>query len=126
MGPTPGRLSIHRRRHASLASWHRARPCAKSADSRGYRGPGYSRLEDDPMKRLVTTTSLEMTHRAQLRPAARGRTAMTLVRAEIPCPEFNRFLYATVGFRWWWYTRLSWDHARWLAYLDRPEVETWV
>ena len=51
---------------------------------------------------------------------------MALLRAEIPCPEFNRFLYAAVGARWWWYTRLPWDHARWLAYLDRPELETWV
>ncbi|HXJ84616.1 MAG TPA: GNAT family N-acetyltransferase [Candidatus Methylomirabilis sp.] len=51
---------------------------------------------------------------------------MTLVRAEIPCPELNRFLYATVGARWWWYTRLPWNRARWLAYLDRPEVETWI
>jgi GNAT superfamily N-acetyltransferase len=78
------------------------------------------------MNRLVTTTSLEMTRRSQLRPAAPARTALTLVRAEIPLPELNRFLYAAVGARWWWYTRLSWDHARWLAYLDRPDLETWV
>ena len=77
------------------------------------------------MNRLVTTTYLEMTSRSQLRPA-RAKTAMTLVRAEIPCPELNRFLYSAVGARWWWYTRLPWDYARWLAYLDRPELETWV
>jgi GNAT superfamily N-acetyltransferase len=78
------------------------------------------------MDRLVTTTYLEMTSRARLRPAAPGKTVPTLVRAEIPCPAFNRFLYAAVGARWWWYARLSWSHARWLAYLDRPELHTWV
>ena len=78
------------------------------------------------MHRLVTTTHLEMTSRSELRPAPPPTTAMTLVRAEIPCPELNRFLYATVGARWWWYMRLSWDHARWLRYLDRPELHTWV
>src|SRR5205814_1353389 len=36
------------------------------------------------------------------------------------------FLYAAVGYRWMWYSRLPWDHAQWLAYLDRPELETWV
>jgi len=78
------------------------------------------------VKQLVTTTHLEMTSRSQLRPAARAKAAFDLVRAEIPCPELNRFLYATVGARWWWYSRLPWDYARWLAYLDRPELETWV
>jgi GNAT superfamily N-acetyltransferase len=78
------------------------------------------------MHRLVTTTYLEMTNRAALRPAARAKTAITLTRVEIPCPEFNRFLYTAVGARWWWYTRLSWDYARWRAYLNRPELETWV
>ncbi len=41
------------------------------------------------MNRLVTTTNLEMTSRSQLRPAARAKTALTLARAEVPCPEFN-------------------------------------
>ena len=78
------------------------------------------------MQRLVTTTHLEMTAPDQLRPAGPGRTPFQLVRAEIPCPELNRFLYTAVGADWWWYSRLPWDHARWLAYLDRPELETWV
>lgn len=78
------------------------------------------------MQRLVTTTHLEMTGRAQLRPSRPASVAFQLVRAEIPCPELNRFLYATVGARWVWYSRLSWDRATWLAYLDRPDLETWV
>ena len=78
------------------------------------------------MRRLVTTTHLEMTDRAKLKPARRASLDFQLVRAEIPCPELNRFLYAAVGARWWWYSRLPWDYARWFAYLDRPELETWV
>jgi GNAT superfamily N-acetyltransferase len=78
------------------------------------------------MQRLVTTTYLEMASRDDLRPARPGAIPFQLVRVEIPCPELNRFLYTAVGPRWWWYSRLSWDYARWLAYLDRPDLETWV
>jgi GNAT superfamily N-acetyltransferase len=77
------------------------------------------------VKRVVTTTHLEMTGRDQFRPAP-APPDLQLVQARIPCPELNRFLYTAVGARWWWYVRLSWDYARWMAYLDRPELETWV
>lgn len=76
------------------------------------------------MNRPVTITYLEMTDRGQLQPARAG--GLQLVRAEVASPELNRFLYAAVGARWGWYSRLTWDYARWLAYLDRPELETWV
>jgi GNAT superfamily N-acetyltransferase len=78
------------------------------------------------MQRLVATTYLEMTSRAELRPARPSALPFQLVQVEIPCPELNRFLYTAVGTRWWWYSRLSWDYARWLAYLDRPDLETWI
>jgi GNAT superfamily N-acetyltransferase len=82
--------------------------------------------EDSRMKRLVTTTYLEMTGPDEFIPASPHAQTFELIRAEIPCPELNRFLYASVGARWWWYGRLAWDYARWLEYLDRPELETWV
>jgi GNAT superfamily N-acetyltransferase len=78
------------------------------------------------MPRLVTTTSLDMTRRDALRPARPSAIPFQLVQVEMPCPEVNRCLYTAVGAHWWWYSRLSWDDARWLAYLDRPELETWV
>lgn len=78
------------------------------------------------VERLVTTTHLEMADRGQLRPARSATVPFDLVRVEIPCPQLNRFLYTAVGARWTWYSRLPWSRARWLAYLDRPEVETWV
>jgi GNAT superfamily N-acetyltransferase len=78
------------------------------------------------MERLVTTTHLEMTERAQLRPAQASSGPFDLVQAQIPSPELNRFFYTAVGARWTWYTRLPLSRAQWLAYLDRPELETWV
>jgi GNAT superfamily N-acetyltransferase len=79
------------------------------------------------MEQAVTTTHLEMTSARDLRPAAPvAGVSLTVVRAEIPCPEMNRFLYTAVGADWVWYSRLSWDYVRWLSYLSRPELETWV
>lgn len=78
------------------------------------------------MKQSVTTTYLEMTDRSSLCPAREPALQFELKRVEVPAPEFNRFLYTAVGSEWVWYSRLSWDYAQWLAYLDRPELETWV
>ncbi len=77
------------------------------------------------MERLVKTTYLELT-RATEAASFDGQRRLDIRRAEVPCPELNRFLYAAVGSDWWWYDRLRWSRAEWLEYLDRPEVETWV
>jgi GNAT superfamily N-acetyltransferase len=73
----------------------------------------------------VTTTYLEQTDPGDLRPA-RTPDAVDVVRAEIPSPELSRFLYTAVGGDWHWIDRLDWSYDRWLAYLERPGVETWV
>lgn len=78
------------------------------------------------MKAQVTIYHLEMLEPAQLRPAQGGAVEAQLQRAEIPCPELNRFLYAAVGGDWYWIDRLSWSYDQWLAYLNRKELETWV
>jgi GNAT superfamily N-acetyltransferase len=78
------------------------------------------------MEKLVTITYLEMTDRAGLRRARDPEVPFLVTRAEIPSPEMNRFFYKEVGGQWLWYERLVWDDARWLQYLERPEVETWV
>lgn len=62
----------------------------------------------------------------QLRSAPRPDADVCVLRAEIPSPELSRFLYTAVGGRWYWIDRVSWDVRRWQAYLDRPEVETWL
>ena len=74
----------------------------------------------------VTTTYLEITGPAELRGARSPTVAFALASVEVPTPELNRFLYLAVGGAWQWRDRLAWDRARWLEYVTRPELETWV
>jgi GNAT superfamily N-acetyltransferase len=78
------------------------------------------------MRTSVTITYLEMTSPEQLRPKRSARTDVAVARVGTPLPELNRFFYTAVGGDWYWIDRLAWTHAAWLAYLDRPGVETWV
>ena len=77
-------------------------------------------------RREVTIWYLEMLSRDGLRAAPCPNDAARVVQAEIPSPELNRFLYTAVGGAWYWIDRLGWDLARWQAYVDRPEFQTWV
>jgi ribosomal protein S18 acetylase RimI-like enzyme len=74
----------------------------------------------------VTTWYLEMLSPGDLRPSTSVRPDVIVTRAEIPSPELNRFLYTAVGGDWHWADRLGWSYDRWLAYLERAELETWV
>ncbi|MFD8567778.1 GNAT family N-acetyltransferase [Streptomyces sp. NPDC057694] len=75
----------------------------------------------------VTTWSLEQTSPSDLRPATPpGGDAVRVVRAEVPSPEFSRFLYASVGGDIHWIDRLGWTYAQWQEQLGRPGSETWV
>lgn len=78
------------------------------------------------MSTAVVTWYLQMLSPEQLRPCPRPAGDVQLLQAELPLPALNRFLYAAVGGDWYWRDRLSWSYARWMAYLDRPEVQTWV
>jgi GNAT superfamily N-acetyltransferase len=73
----------------------------------------------------VTTWYLEMLSRDQLRATSLAGD-VRVERADVPSPELSRFLYTAVGGHWYWIDRLDWDFARWMAYLDRPAVDTWV
>lgn len=77
------------------------------------------------MQREITTWHLEMTDPRDLRPS-RPRPELRIERAEIPCPELNRFFYSAVGGDLFWIDRLSWTWDQWMAWLDRPELETWI
>lgn len=59
----------------------------------------------------VTTWSLEQTAPTDLLPAAAPEGDVQIVRAEVPSPEFSRFLYASVGGDIRWTDRLGWSHA---------------
>ncbi|HEX5565525.1 MAG TPA: GNAT family N-acetyltransferase [Streptomyces sp.] len=76
----------------------------------------------------VTTWSLEQTSPEDLSPspAPDPGSGIRVVRAEVPAPEFSRFLYTAVGADVTWTDRLGWSYARWREHLERPGVETWV
>ena len=74
----------------------------------------------------VRTWFLEMLDPAQLRPAAVPESAPKIVRAQIPSPALNRFLYTSVGGDWHWTDRLPWTWERWMQWLARPGHQTWV
>jgi len=78
------------------------------------------------MSIAVTTWSLEQTSPDDRLPAAVPGHDVRIVRAEVPSPEFSRYLYASVGGDIHWTDRLGWTYARWREDLDRPGVETWV
>ncbi|MFD8544126.1 GNAT family N-acetyltransferase [Streptomyces sp. NPDC059649] len=76
----------------------------------------------------VTTWYLEQTSRADLAPGQvpPAEQGVRIVRAEVPSPEFSRFLYTAVGGDVTWTDRLPWSHAQWAEHLGRPGTETWV
>jgi GNAT superfamily N-acetyltransferase len=78
------------------------------------------------MQREVTTWYLEMRHPSELRRVGCPLPEARVERADVPSPELSRFLYTAVGWPWYWFVRVDWDYAHWLAYLDRPAVETLV
>jgi GNAT superfamily N-acetyltransferase len=78
------------------------------------------------MKQQVTTYYLEMRDPGALRPSRAQVAEFEIRRAHLPSPELNRFLYTACGGDWYWIDRLGWTYAQWLAWLDRPELETWV
>ena len=76
--------------------------------------------------RPVTTWYLEQRDPAQLRRSRVPEPAPQIVRAEVPSPALNRFLYTSVGGAWHWRDRLPWNWQRWMQWLDRPTLQTWV
>lgn len=74
----------------------------------------------------VTTWYLEQRDPARLKPSRVPESAPRLERAEIPSPALNRYLYTHIGGDWHWHDRLPWTYERWMQWLDRPEVQTWV
>lgn len=74
----------------------------------------------------VTTWYLELRSPEALQRARAPRPEPLFMRAEQPLPMLNRFLYTAVGGHWYWRDRLPWTYARWMQWLDRPELQTWV
>jgi ribosomal protein S18 acetylase RimI-like enzyme len=74
----------------------------------------------------VRTTHLELRSPEAFRPKGTDPDNVLMLRVGRPSPEFSRFLYTAVGGDWNWSDRLTWTYADWMAWLDRPGVETWV
>jgi GNAT superfamily N-acetyltransferase len=74
----------------------------------------------------VTTWYLEMRSPAQRVPPRGPAPEHRIEQAKIASPELSRFLYTAVGGDWFWIDRLGWSYAQWMAFLDRPETETWI
>lgn len=75
---------------------------------------------------LVRITHLELRSPAALKPSARTPEDVIVVKAGIPSPELNRYLYTSVGGDFHWGDRLGWTWSQWMDWLQRPEVETWL
>ncbi len=78
------------------------------------------------MPQEIITYYLEMLDPTELRPAKQPDPPLEVCRSMIVYPTLNRFLYAEVGADYQWTDRLSWGQDRWLAYLDRPQLQTWI
>lgn len=74
----------------------------------------------------VTRWHLRMDAPEALRRAAAFSGPVEIRRVAVAVPEFSRFLYLAVGWRWHWVDRLVWTWADWTRFLARPEIETWV
>lgn len=74
----------------------------------------------------ITTYYLEMTTPQQLQPKQNSNPNFEIRQAQLPLPELNRFFYLTVGQDFYWTNRLNWSIEQWAAWVDRPELHTWV
>ena len=75
---------------------------------------------------LVRTTYLELAAATAPRPPGRTKPDYELRQAAAANPEFARFLYTAVGYRWNWTRRLGWTWAKWDNYLRQDGLATWV
>jgi len=82
--------------------------------------------EHPALETQVTTYYLELHSLAELTPSDTEVSDLEIREARIACPELGRFLYTAVGLAWGWTDRLSWPYSKWLAHLERPEVEVWI
>jgi GNAT superfamily N-acetyltransferase len=81
-------------------------------------------MEDNAERKIAYR--LEMSSREDLRPSKRTAEELEVKQVEIACPELNWFMHQSVGANFRWGGREVWGRKEWAAYVDRPELETWV
>lgn len=69
---------------------------------------------------------LEMHSPGEILPAKQPAREFDVRRAAIPCPSLNYFFYTHVGKPWKWTDRLRWGTEKWRAYVESPDVQTWI
>ncbi|MDV9188831.1 GNAT family N-acetyltransferase [Streptomyces sp. SR27] len=79
------------------------------------------------MSITLTTWSLEQTSPSDLRPSPVPEGGdITVTRAEVPSPEYSRYLYTAVGGDIRWNDRLPLTYKQWQEIVEKPGTETWV
>ena len=51
---------------------------------------------------------------------------LTVIEAKINEFRFNKFLYQLIGEQWGWSDKLSFSDNEWEAYVENPNLRTWV
>jgi len=74
----------------------------------------------------ITTTHLEMTDVAQLRPKLCTDPRFRILEATERQWRFNRFLYEFVGSDWAWHDKLLWTDEQWRLYVEDEKLRTFV
>jgi len=78
------------------------------------------------MTAKVTTYYLESLSPSELKPKRAEIEGLQIIKAEIPSPELQHFLYRSVGGDWYWYEKAEWTYAQWSEYAGNPNLHTWV
>jgi GNAT superfamily N-acetyltransferase len=73
----------------------------------------------------VTTYYLQMTSPDELAEKTESH-GLVVTEAEINEYRFNRYLYQLVGEQWQWTDKLSLPEEVWKAYVESPNLRTWV
>ena len=74
----------------------------------------------------ITTTYLEMTDIAQLRPRLCTDPRFRILEATERQWRFNRFMYEFVGSDWAWHDKLLWTDEQWRLYVEDEKLRTFV
>jgi GNAT superfamily N-acetyltransferase len=74
----------------------------------------------------VTTTYLEMTRSAQLRPRRSPDPRLAVRETAASQWQLNRFLYLLVGERWEWIDKRAWSEEQWQSYVGSADLRTYV
>ena len=75
----------------------------------------------------ITITILQMTAAEHFRPSTRHGSGLRSSPGRAVQPRLQPLSSTRPSAQQWqWYERLVWTRDQWLAYLDRPEQETWV